>query len=174
MAGCKTPHSCCHRGTSWTSPTKASRGPSPCFSPPACCRGSPRWWILRLGVRRRRCWWGHWTAHCTKQVSSVRKSFQRPFLFSLYKVFTASRKGLHTHPALVCAGLCWALIVNRKKYSGMEMPRKSEMPMMKRLRIEFMLVNCIKESPTAPEKIRENRGLRELKSSEIANPIRNY
>jgi hypothetical protein len=56
----------------------------------------------------------------------------------------------------------------------MEMPRKSEMPMMKRLRIEFMLVNCIKESPTAPEKIRENRGLRELKSSEIANPIRNY
>jgi hypothetical protein len=48
------------------------------------------------------------------------------------------------------------------------------MPMMKRLRIEFMLVNCIKESPTAPEKTRQNRGLREQKSGEAANPITKY
>jgi len=33
----------------------------------------------------------------------------------------------------------------------MDMPRNSDMPIMKRLRIEFMLMNCIKESPTAPE-----------------------
>jgi hypothetical protein len=38
-----------------------------------------------------------------------------------------------------------------EKYSGIDKPRKSETPMMKRLRIEFMLVNCIKESPTAAE-----------------------
>jgi len=49
----------------------------------------------------------------------------------------------------------------------MEMPRKSEMPMMKRLRIEFMLVNCIKESPTAPEKTRQN-----LKALESKNLVK--
>jgi hypothetical protein len=39
----------------------------------------------------------------------------------------------------------------REKYSGIDKPRKSETPIMKRLRIEFILVNCIKESPTAAD-----------------------
>lgn len=37
----------------------------------------------------------------------------------------------------------------RKKYSGTDRPRKMETPTIKRLRMEFMLVNCKKESPTA-------------------------
>jgi hypothetical protein len=39
----------------------------------------------------------------------------------------------------------------------MEIPRNSDVPIMKRLRIEFMLVNCIKESPTAPGNIEQER-----------------
>jgi hypothetical protein len=39
----------------------------------------------------------------------------------------------------------------RKKYSGTDRPRKMETPTIKRLRMEFMLVNCKKESPTAAE-----------------------
>jgi hypothetical protein len=37
----------------------------------------------------------------------------------------------------------------RKKYSGTDKPRKMETPTIKRLRMEFMFVNCKKESPTA-------------------------
>jgi hypothetical protein len=58
---------------------------------------------------------------------------------------------VRTHPAFVCAGPCRELVEYREKYSGMDKPRKSETPMMKRLRIEFMLVNCMKESPTAAD-----------------------
>lgn len=42
-------------------------------------------------------------------------------------------------------------MVYRKKYSGTERPRKMETPTIKRLRMEFMLVNCRKDSPTAAE-----------------------
>jgi len=43
-------------------------------------------------------------------------------------------------------------MVYRKKYSGTERPRKMETPTIKRLRMEFMLVNCKKDSPTAAER----------------------
>jgi hypothetical protein len=42
-------------------------------------------------------------------------------------------------------------MVYRKKYSGTDRPRKMETPTIKRLRMEFMLVNCKKDSPTAAE-----------------------
>ena len=51
-------------------------------------------------------------------------------------------------------------MVYRKKYSGTERPRKMETPTIKRLRMEFMLVNCKKDSPTAAEsqrKVKKNR-----------------
>lgn len=47
----------------------------------------------------------------------------------------------------------------RKKYSGTDKPRKMETPTIKRLRMEFMLVNCKKESPTAAE-VRQSRCVR--------------
>jgi len=43
-------------------------------------------------------------------------------------------------------------MVYRKKYSGTERPRKMETPTIKRFRMEFMLVNCKKDSPTAAER----------------------
>jgi hypothetical protein len=42
-------------------------------------------------------------------------------------------------------------MVYRKKYSGTDRPRKMETPTIKRLRMEFMLVNCRKDRPTAAE-----------------------
>ena len=51
----------------------------------------------------------------------------------------------------MCAGPCRELVEYREKYSGIDKPRNSETPIMNRLRIEFMLVNCIKESPTAAD-----------------------
>jgi hypothetical protein len=56
---------------------------------------------------------------------------------------------LRTHSAFVCAGPDRELVINREKYSGIDKPRKSETPTMKRLRIEFILVNCRKDKPTA-------------------------
>ena len=107
MAGCRTPRSGCHHGTSWTSPTKASHGPLPCFSPPACCLGPLRLWIRRSGVRRKWCWWGHWTAHCTEQVSSVQKCIQCSIIFSRLKGSYSERRRA-AYPS--GPGVCWAML----------------------------------------------------------------
>lgn len=53
-----------------------------------------------------------------------------------------------THPALVWAGPWSALAVYSRKYSGTDSPKNSETPVMKRFLIEFMFVNCKKDSPT--------------------------
>ena len=68
-------------------------------------------------------------------------------------------------------------MVYRKKYSGTDRPRKMETPTIKRLRMEFMLVNCKKDSPTAAEsqrKVKKSRQPRQQHYQSAAADCAHY
>lgn len=142
-----------------TGPTMASLGLSRNPSRQGCCLGIHLQSVpLSVGMRIL-YWCSHWTA-LHKQIGI---SFLNFFLYSntSRQGYCISKMQIRTQPALVFAGACWALNVKLKKYSGIDNPRKIDTPAMKRLRIEFMLVNCKNDSPTAAAK--ENKWTKNAK-----------
>lgn len=70
---------------------------------------------------------------------------------------TEVRIGELTHPAFVWAGAWWAIILYSLKYSGTDKPKNKDTPTIKRFLIEFMFVNCKKDSPTEAENINRSQ-----------------
>jgi hypothetical protein len=77
----------------------------------------------------------------------------------------------------VCAGPDRELVIYREKYSGIDKPRKSETPTMKRLRIEVMLVNCRKDSPTAAGDTTKRKiscTVKTMRTKKTTSSVQNY
>jgi hypothetical protein len=64
--------------------------------------------------------------------------------------------------------------VNSLKYSGIDNPKKRETPVIKRLLIEFMLVNCKNDSPTEAEKHKIISHNKEIENAQTKSKVDFY
>lgn len=134
----------------WTSPTMACPGLSSTSPPPTCCPWTrqpsnqlrPR---MRISCSKR-----HWTANVEMRFrwKLLPTGWKLSEVLSFFQHRFESFEKLLTHPACVWTRPLWVGFQYSIKNCGMEIPRKSESPVIMRFLIQFMFVNWRKDNPT--------------------------